>query len=63
MSFACPHFDIDRDGCFRLRADCLPGRLGCVLRDNSLFAGSAGPKDNDRGPQPRREVHPRFRKK
>lgn len=40
MSFSCPHFDIDRDGCLRLKNDCIPGRLGCVLRDNSTFAHS-----------------------
>jgi hypothetical protein len=37
MSFACPHFDIDRDACLRLRTDCVPGRKGCVL-DGSVFA-------------------------
>ena len=37
MSFACPHFDIDRDACLRLKTDCVPGRKGCVL-DGSVFA-------------------------
>lgn len=37
MSFACPHFDIDQDFCLALGADCVPGRPGCVLRNNSVF--------------------------
>ncbi|PTY05408.1 hypothetical protein DB347_13580 [Opitutaceae bacterium EW11] len=41
MSFSCPHFDIDRDACLRLKTDCIPGRLGCVLRDNSVFSVAA----------------------
>lgn len=31
MSFSCPHFDIDRDACLRLKTDCVPGRPGCVI--------------------------------
>lgn len=31
MSFSCPHYDIARDACLRLKADCVPGRPGCVL--------------------------------
>jgi hypothetical protein len=37
MSFSCPHFDYDRDGCWRLGKPCVPGRPGCVLRSNSVF--------------------------
>jgi hypothetical protein len=37
MSFSCPHFDIDRDACLRLKTDCVPGRPGCVLA-GSCFA-------------------------
>jgi hypothetical protein len=37
-SFSCPHFDMDRDFCMKVRADCVPGRPGCVLRHNSVFA-------------------------
>lgn len=37
MSFACPHFDLEKDYCLALRADCVPGRPGCVLRSNSSF--------------------------
>ncbi len=38
MSFTCPHFDIARNYCLRLHADCVPGRPGCVLAKNSTFA-------------------------
>jgi hypothetical protein len=37
-SFSCPHFDMEREHCMRLRADCIPGRPGCVLHGNSRFA-------------------------
>jgi hypothetical protein len=37
MSFSCPHFDYDREGCWRLGKPCVPGRPGCVLRSNSVF--------------------------
>lgn len=38
MSFSCSNFDMDREYCLRLRTDCVPGRPGCVLRHNSVFA-------------------------
>jgi hypothetical protein len=37
-SFSCPHFDMEKEYCMKLRADCVPGRPGCVLRHNSEFA-------------------------
>jgi hypothetical protein len=37
VSFSCPHFHINRDGCLRLNKDCVPGRPGCVL-SGSVFA-------------------------
>jgi hypothetical protein len=37
-SFSCPHFEMEREYCMRLRTDCVPGRLGCVLSKNSVFA-------------------------
>jgi hypothetical protein len=37
VSFSCPHFDINRDHCLRLKTDCVPGRRGCLL-DGSTFA-------------------------
>ncbi|GAB4130455.1 MAG: hypothetical protein Kow0040_08290 [Thermogutta sp.] len=37
-SFSCPHFDMEREFCLRLRTDCVPGRRGCVLANTSVFA-------------------------
>lgn len=37
-SFSCPHFDQADDYCDRVEADCVPGRPGCVLSRNSVFA-------------------------
>ena len=37
-SFSCPHFEMESDYCQRLHTDCVPGRPGCVLRNNSVFA-------------------------
>ena len=37
-SFSCPHFEMEKDYCLRLRTGCVPGRPGCVLRGNSVFA-------------------------
>lgn len=38
MSFSCPHFNPNNDRCDRTRARCVPGRRGCVLAKNSVFA-------------------------
>ncbi|MCC7476129.1 MAG: hypothetical protein IT425_12095 [Pirellulales bacterium] len=37
-SFYCPHLDIDQDWCDRINDLCVPGRPGCVLCKNSVFA-------------------------
>ncbi len=37
-SFSCPHYDLEHDFCMRVRTDCVPGRPGCVLCGNSVFA-------------------------
>jgi len=37
-SFSCPHYDSQTDDCVRLGAECVPGRPGCVLFGNSVFA-------------------------
>ena len=37
-SFSCPHFQMEDDFCTRVQSDCVPGRPGCVLRNNSVFA-------------------------
>jgi hypothetical protein len=39
-SFSCPHFEMQEEICTRLRTDCVPGRPGCVLSKNSVFAVS-----------------------
>ena len=38
MTFSCPHFDMERDHCNRVRDDCVPGRPGCVLPKTCVFA-------------------------
>jgi len=40
-SFSCPHFDMECDYGTRVREACVPGRPGCVLCRNSVFAISA----------------------
>jgi len=37
-SFSCPHLDAVNEFCERVQADCVPGRPGCVLSLNSVFA-------------------------
>jgi hypothetical protein len=37
-SFSCPHHDSNRDACARIGDVCVPGRPGCVLHRNSVFA-------------------------
>lgn len=37
-SFSCPHYDDQREHCMRVDKPCVPGRPGCVLRNNSTFA-------------------------
>lgn len=36
-SFSCPHLDIERDACLRLKTECVPGRSGCVLGPSTKF--------------------------
>lgn len=55
MSFSCPHFDIDRDGCWRLEKDCVPGRPGCVLQ-GSVFATPAHERIRAREAEKRRQI-------
>lgn len=38
MTFSCPHLQMEKDFCMKLQTDCVPGRPGCVLRHNSVFA-------------------------
>jgi hypothetical protein len=32
MTFSCPHYDFNAEGCRKLRLECIPTRPGCVLR-------------------------------
>ena len=37
MSFFCPYFDQESNGCMKLKLECVPGRRGCVLRGKVQF--------------------------
>lgn len=37
-SFSCPHYDQCHEACVRIGDVCVPGRPGCVLYRNSVFA-------------------------
>ena len=37
-SCSCPHFNGEKKLCIKLCTVCIPGRAGCVLRGNSVFA-------------------------
>jgi hypothetical protein len=54
VSFSCPHFQPD-DACLRLGTDCVPGRRGCVLADNGVFAVPAEERVRQREEERRRE--------
>jgi hypothetical protein len=47
-SFTYPHYDAAKDGCLRLKTDCVPGRRGCVLRGKSVFAFAAEERVRER---------------
>jgi hypothetical protein len=32
MTFSCPNYDFDAEGCRKLRLECIPTRPGCVLK-------------------------------
>ena len=52
-SFSCPNFQCENEQCLRLRAACVPGRPGCVLAKNSVFAVPV--EERLREPHPSRE--------
>jgi hypothetical protein len=54
MSFSCPHFDIERGLCLRLKTDCVPGRPGCVLV-GAVFAVPAEQRVREREEEKRRQ--------
>ncbi|MDX1700818.1 MAG: hypothetical protein R3250_09380 [Melioribacteraceae bacterium] len=37
-SFSCPHLDIEKVYCVKLKTDCIPGRKGCVISTKFQFA-------------------------
>jgi len=37
-SFSCPHLDTKETYCIRLKKECIPGRVGCVLKGRFIFA-------------------------
>jgi hypothetical protein len=59
MSFSCPHFDPERDACRRLETDCVPGRLGCVLK-GSVFAVPVEQRLREREEENRRRAAALF---
>ena len=38
MTFSCRNYDFDHDNCAMLKADCIPGRPGCVLVGKVKFS-------------------------
>lgn len=38
MSFSCPHFRPNDEHCLRLNTVCVPGRRGCVIGQDTVFA-------------------------
>ena len=57
MSFSCPHYAFVEDGaCTRVNKHCVPGRPGCVLRANSVFAVPVEERLEDEDQQP--DAHP-----
>ncbi|MDO8543256.1 MAG: hypothetical protein Q7S40_22700 [Opitutaceae bacterium] len=56
MSFSCPHFEINSDGCLRLKTDCVPGRPGCVLGSKAVFAVPVEHRIREREEENRRKA-------
>jgi hypothetical protein len=56
-SFSCPNFEMQRDYCMKLKTDCVPGRPGCVLARNSVFAVPAEVRIREKEEAKRRPRH------
>jgi hypothetical protein len=57
MSFSCPHFRIGDDYCLRLKTDCVPGRPGCVIGGNAVFAVPVEQRIREREGEKRRQAN------
>ena len=56
MSFSCPHFRPEDEACLRLKTDCVPGRPGCVLPADTVFAVPAAERIRLREEEKRRSA-------
>lgn len=57
MTFYCKNFDPEHNRCNLLRAECVPGRPGCVLAGKVRFSETIEERWRDLGekPPPRRD--------
>lgn len=55
MSFSCPHFRPDDEYCLRLKTDCVPGRHGCVIGKDTVFAVPAEIRVREKEEEKRRQ--------
>lgn len=60
MSFSCPHFRLDDEYCLRLKTDCVPGRPGCVIGSEAVFAVPVEQRIKEREEENRRREHARL---
>lgn len=56
MSFSCPYFRPDDEHCLRLNTDCVPGRRGCVIGKDTVFAVPAEVRVRDKEEEKRRKA-------
>ncbi|WP_199226760.1 hypothetical protein [Opitutus sp. ER46] len=56
MSFSCPHFRPDDEYCLRLHTDCVPGRRGCVIGKDTVFAVAAEVRVREKEEEKRRRA-------
>lgn len=54
MSFSCPHFRPNDEHCLRLNTDCVPGRRGCVIGKETVFAVPAEVRVREKEEEKRR---------
>lgn len=56
MSFSCPHFRPADEHCLRLNTVCVPGRRGCVIGKETVFAVPAEERVRLKEEEKRREA-------